>query len=63
MSFYINTKTNEPMTVEEKRDKYPVGHCPLCGETTWSAGADVDEGELTYFIECDSCHSQFVDEG
>lgn len=64
MVFYLNPDTDEPMTVEEKNTKYSHGHCPLCGETTWSAGAQVDEGDdPVYFIQCDSCESQFVDEG
>ncbi|GEM_PF-6066168 len=60
MRYFINQDTNEPMTVQEKRDKYPSGKCPLCNAYKWVAGYDPEENE--YYIECQECQTKFPED-
>ncbi len=60
MKTFINQDTDEPMTNQERKQKYPSGKCPLCNAQDWKAGYDPEEN--VYYIECGDCQTQFPED-
>lgn len=52
-----------PMSNELRRERYPEGTCPACGEQRgWIRFQTYDEGELENTgSECLACEAQFQD--
>lgn len=57
---YFITNSGEPMTNQQRQEKYPSGKCPLCNAQDWITVYDPEENE--HFIECQECQTAFPED-
>lgn len=58
---YFIQNSGEPMTAQQRRDRFPDGKCALCLKNFgWIAGFDPEEKE--YFVQCRNCETCYPED-